>query len=146
MASLDAAPIGVLIRIGLGYLVVPAWSSIIGAGRTAAGWSIIPFLFLVLAMVRLVPGLVRRLPLFSDAVRAIWAERRQLARKADSYQWQKLLWIGLGLLAYSLLSHRSFPALTALTCGCLVSGVLGLGFWRQRSLRLKVAGASKGRV
>ena len=33
----------------------------------------------------------------------LWLERRNIAKQHDSYQWQKLFWIGLGMLPYAFI-------------------------------------------
>jgi hypothetical protein len=63
-------------------------------------------------------------------VRAVWAERRQMAKRFDSYQWQKLLWIGIGLTLRLAWSDRRPAALLALAVACLGAGALGLATWR----------------
>jgi hypothetical protein len=135
LLRLDQLPWAALLRLAVGYLVVPAWSGLTGA--RSSGWSLIPFFLGILIAFRLVPAGLRRLLPFGGSVQATWAERRQLAKRFDSYQWQKLFWIGLGLITYILLSSRQFAALWTLTFVCLVSGSLGLLIWRNRRAQLE---------
>jgi hypothetical protein len=65
----------------------------------------------------------------SETTNAKWAERRQLALRFDSYQWQKLFWLGLGLAVYLLLSGRGPAEALALTVLSLIVGALGLLRW-----------------
>jgi hypothetical protein len=62
--------------------------------------------------------------------RQVWAQRRQLAKRYDSYQWRKLFWIGCGLGQYILVSG-DFQTPRILVCSvCLVTGALGQIRWR----------------
>jgi hypothetical protein len=119
----------------VGYLVVPAWSA--STGGRSADWTVFPFFLAILVALRVVPAVLRKLLPFGGSVQAIWTERRQLAKRFDSYQWQKLFWIGLGLALYTLQSGRRFGALLTLMFICLLTGALGLLFWRHRAAQLK---------
>ncbi len=60
-------------------------------------------LFLALLIgLRVVPAVLRELLPFSAEAKQIWFDRRQIAKRYDSYQWQKLFWVGLGLLPYAV--------------------------------------------
>jgi hypothetical protein len=41
---------------------------------------------------------LRKVLPFSAEAKQIWSDRRQVAKLHDSYQWQKLFWVALGLL------------------------------------------------
>jgi hypothetical protein len=82
-----------------------------------------------------VPAILRKILPFSAAARTVWAERRQMAKRVDSYQWRKLFWIGMGLGLFTLQSGHRFPALLGLTFGCLAAGAIGLATWRYRAAR-----------
>jgi hypothetical protein len=129
LLRVDEFPGAAVFRAVLGYLVVPAWSALID--QSGRQWTLIPFFLGVLLAVRVVPVVLRRILPFSATVRQTWAERRQLTKRFDSYQWQKLLWIGLGLIAYMLVSGRPFASLILLTSFCLVAGASGLWIWRR---------------
>jgi hypothetical protein len=88
-------------------------------------------LFSFLALLRLVPAVIRKAVPFSPAAKSIWGERRGLGKRYDSYQWQKLFWIGIGMLAYSAVSDRYAGAQVALASGCVISGALGWLQWRR---------------
>ena len=49
--------------------------------------------------VKLFAAVARRAVRTSPAVAAHWEWRRNLARYRDSYQWRKLVWFGVGILA-----------------------------------------------
>ena len=69
---------------------------------------------------------------FSDSALAEWAARRRLAKRFDSYQWQKLFWTALGLGLYALVTGYQSRAQLWLTLTCLVSGTLGVVIWSYR--------------
>ena len=65
------------------------------------------FLLAGLFLLRLVPAALRRLLPFSTETQDVWRERRRLGKRYDSYQWRKLLWIGLGISLNVLFSHSA---------------------------------------
>ena len=120
---------GALFRAVVGFALVPAWLWLM---RSAAeGWTLFVFAAGVLATLRVVPGVLRKLLPFGDEVRGLWAARRQLAKRFDSYQWQKLFPIGLGLMAYLLASREHASAAIALALTYVVAGGIGLIVWRR---------------
>jgi hypothetical protein len=121
--------------MALGYLVMPIWSATVRA--QTADWTLFPFFLVMLVSLRVVPALLRNLLSFEGSMQAIWAERRQLAKRFDSYQWQKLFWIGLGLALYAWQSGGRFRPLQVLTFICLLSGAIGLLTWRHRAVQLE---------
>ena len=61
----------------------------------------------------------------------IWAGRRTLAKAWDSYQWQKLFYIGVGLMSfYSVFSGELSVFRVALCLSCVVFGAVGVIQWR----------------
>ena len=129
-----------ILRLLVGYVVVPIWLAV-AVGR-ASEWTLIPWFLGVLAALRLAPVVLRRVIRFTDSARAEWATRRRLAKRFDSYQWQKLFWTGLGLGLYRFVSGYQSRAQLSLTLACLVSGTLGLVIWSYR--RREVANAVPG--
>lgn len=143
LIALDAPPWSVVLRLIAGFLVGPLWLWLSGA-RTF-GWTLFAFFLGVLATFRGVPAVCRKLLPFADPVRAVWADRRQLAKRFDSYQWRKLIWFGSGMLIYSLVSTARSGALLCLIVLCLVAGALGQLMWRLRaSSPTSAIHASKG--
>ena len=128
LVSLDDGVAGALLRVGLGYVTGAAWLFLDGLGTPE--WTVLPFFLAVLIAVRLLPAVIRRASRFSDPVRSVWTERRQLAKRFDSYQWQKLFWIGVGLTLRLGSADRRPLALQALAVACLAAGTLGLATWR----------------
>ena len=64
------------------------------------------------------------------------SKRRKSGRSAailpsehDSYQWQKLFWIGLGLLPYAVIGDGLRNGELVVTSFCLGGGSVGLLFW-----------------
>src|SRR5687767_13045448 len=96
--KLDAPPLNGLLRVVLGLLLLPVYD-LICRGR-CPGWGFILFFVLVLLALRTVPVVFRKILPFSKAAQDIWANRRRWAKLYDSYQWQKLFWIGIGLALY----------------------------------------------
>jgi hypothetical protein len=76
---------------------------------------------------------------FSKEVKGIWAERREIAKRYDSYQWRKLIWFGIGMACYVVLSGTWNVVVVALTAFCVVGGGIGVFVWRKRSAAEKVA-------
>jgi hypothetical protein len=74
--------------------------------------------------------MVRKLLPFSGEVQEVWMKRRQLSKEYDSYQWQKLLWFGIGMAGALSSSEASGGPGYALTGFCLVSGAIGAIFWQ----------------
>jgi hypothetical protein len=81
-------------------------------------------------MLRLVPAVLRKFLSFSDPVRMLWAERRMMAKRYDSYQWQKLFWVSIGLVAYIRWSGQSRTSWMILALTCLSAGAIGMARWR----------------
>jgi hypothetical protein len=89
---------------------------------------------------RVAPAVVRQAVPFGETLRTTWSERRQLAKRFDSYQWQKLLWIGLGMTLFVWQSGRQSTPVVALALFSVVSGAMGLGFWRYHAHRGALCG------
>jgi hypothetical protein len=66
---------------------------------------------------------------FSRETRDIWFQRRQIAKLHDSYQWQKLLWIGIGILVFAATGGGLRAGEQAVMLLCLVGGAAGLLIW-----------------
>ena len=131
LLSVDEGVVGALLRLALGFAVAPVWT--IARREHGTGWSLVLFFVIVLLTLRVAPAVLRKLVPFSGSLQTVWAERRQIAKRFDSYQWQKLFWIGLGLALYAVQSGRPSRALLTLTAACVSSGAIGLAVWRSRS-------------
>jgi hypothetical protein len=117
-------------RVAIGWLTYPALAVVCGEDASAWAW-LFAFLGILFAL-RVVPAFARKVLPFSAATQATWSTRRQLAKRYDSYQWQKLFWIGLGLALFTAHAGGEHAAPIVLASVCLASGGLGLAFWRMR--------------
>lgn len=131
LVRLDERPWDAIHRIVLGAGTIPAVSILF---RALPGLSLVAFFVLMLMALRIVPVIVRKLVPFSKEAQTTWYTRRQLAKDDDSYQWQKLLWIGSGLAAYLVIARETDPIPVALAAACLVSGAAGLVAWRKTTI------------
>ena len=138
--SLENPPWDSLYRAVIGYFVTPACLQLIDG--SASPWKLFVFFLAILLMLRIVPGILRRVLPFSREVKIVWADRRALARRYDSYQWRKLFGLGLGWLIYLLVSGEGRTAAQFMAGGCLVSGALGLVCWHKHSKRLAAQAGS----
>ena len=138
LIAIETSPWDAVQRVAVGFVMLPALQRLWRADPP--GWALVPFLLAVLLMLRLVPAAIRGLLPFSDQVRRVWFERRQIAKRYDSYQWKKLFWIGLGLASYTALSGQFTPSRIAVSAICLLSGALGLARWRTVAPRRTATG------
>jgi hypothetical protein len=129
LLGLDTPPWSGILRLGLGLFVLPAFHRI--CGRDGSIWELLILLAGLLLALRLVPAILRKLFPFSREARAAWAERRLLGRRFDSYLWQKLFWIGMGLLLYAMTPGERRLDELVLAFVCVVAGALGLVAWRR---------------
>ena len=129
----DAPPFDAIYRVAVGFAFLPAVSAL--TGQPLGPGPLVAAFVVLLAGLRVVPAVLRKLLPFSPAALSAWTHRRQIAKRYDSYQWQKLLWIGLGLLAYIAAARVFAAAVIALTVACIVAGALGLITWRARRPR-----------
>lgn len=130
LVALDGRPWDALCRIALGLAIVPVLSRFYEGN---SDWAPALFLLSVLFALRLVPAVLRKLIGFSPAAQAVWSERRLRAKHYDSYQWQKLFWIGIGLSAYLVSAGDVSAGKLALAVVCLAAGGAGLMVWRSRT-------------
>jgi hypothetical protein len=129
LVDLDSSPWSAISRVALGLTILPIFRQLTGSSDRIWLYAIL-FLGLLLAL-RMVPAVLRHALPFSDEAKTIWAERRQIAKQYDSYQWQKLFWMGLGLLPYAFLGNGPRPNEIILTLFCLIGGSAGLLVWRR---------------
>ena len=140
LVRLDRDPWGALYRFAVGMLTFNAWDR---WGTRAATWLLLPFLAVALLLLRVAPAICRAVLPFSNRAREIWLYQRNIGRFYDSYQWQKLFWIGLGMAVQLGLAWRlntsgvQHPLKIWLAAGCLLSGASGMiiyrGIIRKRS-------------
>src|SRR5436190_15309176 len=79
----------------IGFLLVPLvrWSRYDDGSVSR----LVVSLLATLVALRVVPAVFRKVVPFSADLQAEWFHRRRIAKRYDSYQWRKLLWIGVGL-------------------------------------------------
>jgi hypothetical protein len=129
LVDLDSAPWGAIARVALGLGMLPAFRTLTGGNDRAL---IVVVLFVgLLVSLRVVPAVLRHTLPFSAEAKTIWAERRNIAKQYDSYQWQKLFWIGLGMLPYAVVGGGLRSGELAVLLFCLVGGGAGLLLWRR---------------
>jgi hypothetical protein len=129
LIGLDSWPWSAISRMALGLSILPIFRAL-AADRDSV-WTFSALFIGLLVLLRVVPAVLRRVLPFSGEAKKLWAERRNIAKRHDSYQWQKLFWIGLGLLPYALISDGLRNGELAVTLFCLIGGSAGLLFWRR---------------
>jgi hypothetical protein len=130
LVNLERHPWDALYRVAMGFGMLPLYDLLIGEGHS--GWWLLAVFLGFLAALRTVPAVVRKLCAFSDAAQQEWHARRQTAKHYDSYQWQKLLWIGSGLGLFILLSSNVSAPRVVLAVWCIASGAAGFVAWCRR--------------
>jgi hypothetical protein len=148
LLAIDDDALGALYRVAIGFATLPAMSLLLGSD--VSDWIVVPFLLSIFLLLRIVPAVIRKLVPFSDAVQEAWAVRRRLAKQYDSYQWRKLMWIGIGLALYTAVSGQFSVSRIVVCSACLLAGVVGMVRWRAvcadgehaRLAREKAAGAA----
>jgi len=129
-------PWSALWRAGIGFVMLQLFFSFFGSAHN--GWNLILWFLSLLLALRLIPAVVRKILPFSPATKAVWLKQRQLAKRFDSYQWQKVFWLGIGFASYMVLSGELSAMGWALTVCCLISGAIGSFIWRRRAAAVEV--------
>jgi hypothetical protein len=129
LVDLDSGPPGAVCRVALGLCIPPVLRALSG-GRDRI-WIDLVLFFALLIGLRVIPAVLRKVLPFSAEAKQIWSDRRQIAKRHDSYQWQKLLWVGLGLLPYAVAGGGLKMGEMVLTAICLIGGGAGLLIWRR---------------
>ncbi len=129
LVGIDSWPWSAIYRVAIGLGIPPVFRALLG--DRASVWLFLAAFVGLLVALRVVPLVLRRVLPFSAEVKQVWLERRLLARFNDSYQWQKLFWIGLGLLPYVVTDGGARKGELLVTVVCLIAGGLGLLLWRR---------------
>jgi hypothetical protein len=129
LINLERWPWSGISRVALGLCIPPVFDALSG-GRDGVSTYLALFIGLLVAL-RAIPLVLRRTLPFSAEAKQMWAERRYIAKQYDSYQWQKLFWIGLGLLPYAVVGDGLRNGELVVTLICLTGGSAGLLFWRR---------------
>jgi hypothetical protein len=128
LLRLDEGALGAMYRVLIGFITIPMMRLLLGSD--GSDWTLVPFLLLVLLLLRLALAVVRKVVSFSAEVREAWSARRRTAKLYDSYQWRKLVWIGAGLALYVVISGQYGPMQIALSMLCLFTGAGATLKWR----------------
>ncbi|MCW5704272.1 MAG: hypothetical protein AB7I42_13270 [Bradyrhizobium sp.] len=139
LVKLDDGPSSAVSRVALGFCIPLVLRALTG-GQDHIWTSLALFLGLLIAL-RVIPAVLRMLLPFSAEAKGIWLQRRQIAKRHDSYQWQKLFWMGIGLLAFAAIGGGLRTGELAVTLVCLVGGSAGMMFWRRSGAVQVPAGA-----
>jgi len=127
LLALDASPLDAIWRIAVGIAVFPFTDLLFKKRDSIATY--MAGLLIVLLLTRLLPLFIRKIIPFPTSIKQAWFNRRNTGKNYDSFQWKKLLWIGVGMLFYLVFSGfwgiaRVFP-----TAVCLISGAIGIYRW-----------------
>ena len=129
LVDLDSGPSSAVSRVALGLCIPPLFRAL--SGDADRIWIDLALFLALLIGLRVGPAVLRKLLPFSTEAKQIWLDRRQIAKKHDSYQWQKLLWVGLGMLPYAAVGSGLRTGEWVLTAICLIGGGAGLLIWRR---------------
>lgn len=128
LVGLDTWPWSAIGRVLIG-LCAPLLAHV-ALGVHNPVWVFPTFFLGILIALRVVPALIRFSLPFSSEAKKIWAQRRALAKRYDSYQWQKLLWFGLGLLPLVAGAGEARSGEIVVLVFCLIGGTAGLLIWQ----------------
>jgi hypothetical protein len=128
---IDQPPWSNLFRIAIGYVLpfVHRWGTSSETGSVFILWFIGTLISL-----RVIPAVFRKLFPLSGEVKRAWMERRTLTKVYDSYQWKKLVWFGIGLMAYVFSSANLDTPISVVAIFCLLGGGIGAFFWKKRTV------------
>lgn len=138
--NLDTWPWSAIWRIAFGFAIPPVFGALSG-GRDRI-WITLALFVSLLLLLRLLPVVLRRVLPFSREAKDAWAERRNISKQQDSYQWQKLFWIGVGLSPHAVIGSGLSDGELVLTLICLICGGAGLLFWMARHRASRDVGVS----
>jgi len=114
----------------IGFVLIPVVRQL--PYDDGSGWPLVASLLAMLVGLRVIPAAVRKVVPFSAQLQAEWFNRRRTAKRYDSYQWRKLLWVGVGLGLYLIVFERPMgAAAAALALGCVICGSAGTVAWRR---------------
>jgi hypothetical protein len=144
LIEIDRLYVGALYRIVIGFLLIPVLS-LMGL-HVRSVWTLSLGLLVVLISLRIVPAVARKLLPLSSAAKAVWFERRQIAKRYDSYQWQKLFFVGLGLAGYTLVSAEWLFSRLFVSGFCVVFGAVGLARWYSHRTAVRISLVHKNAI
>ena len=142
LIAIDRRPLDAVLRVLLGFACIPILSLLRQDIRSA--WVLTIGLLVLMLSLRIVPVFLRRLLPWSPKVKAVWDERRQIAKRHDSFQWQKLFFVGLGLACYLLVSQKLLTSAISVTGFCVLFGAIGLVRWYTQFNKVRTTVVNKG--
>jgi len=137
LINLDNWPWSAIHRVALGLAIPPVFRALSGSRDSV--WISLGLFIGLLVLLRLGPAVLRHALPFSVEAKQMWAARRNIAKLHDSYQWQKLFWIGLGLLPYAIIGDGLRHGELAVTLICLIGGSAGLFFWHRADAEISAS-------
>lgn len=126
---IDEQPLIMIARFGFGGLIIPILTFLSPGARE--DWRLILFFVMMLFALRVVPAVLRHALPFSNETQARWWKLRVYAKQFDSYQWRKLLAIGLGMGTYIAFTGAVGRDEIFLAASCIVAGLCGEIVWRR---------------
>lgn len=129
LVKLDSGAWSAAYRMVLGFCI-PEVLRLLSGGRDQV-WLSLALLMGLLVALRVGPAILRMILPFSREAKDIWFQRRQIAKLHDSYQWQKLFWFGLGILAFAAAGGGLRAGEQVVMLLCLVGGATGLLIWHR---------------
>ena len=127
LVGIDSDPWSAIYRGAIGFAIPPVFR-VLSGGRDSVWITAALFLALLVGL-RVGPAVLRRLLRFSAEAKQIWARRRALAKEYDSYAWQKLFWIGVGMLVFGVVGGGLQQGELAVMLLCLIGGGAGQVVW-----------------
>jgi len=141
LVSLTMPPWCAVYLFPAGFSIFPIHRLFFG-GRSGPTLGVV--FFGVLLMLRFGPAVVRRFLPVSKEVQTGWFRNRMLAKRYDLYQWQKLLWVGLGVLGYAAVFRGLRGTPMVLAAVCLIAGGIAAIAWREKRLAMQAGRLSPG--
>jgi hypothetical protein len=131
LINLDSGVWSAVFRATLGLAIPPVFRVLLGGHDSV--WIFSALFAALLVSLRVGPAVLRHVLPFSPEAKEIWAERSFLAKRYDSYQWQKLFWFGLGMLPHVVIAGGTHAGELVATIFCLAGGSIGLAIWQRVS-------------
>lgn len=131
IGSIDEMPALLVCRAAVGYCIPIVFEALFPR-QPRGGRFVVVFLGTLLAL-RIGAGVVRRLLPFPASLKRLWAERRVLAGRYDSFQWRKAAGLGLGLGAQLIVSGNQETVPWVLAVVFMVGGLIAWWRWRGHS-------------
>lgn len=127
--QLDVGVFGAAYRTVFGFMLLPVYEFLVGPGGPV--YAFVAFLLMALFLLKLSISILRKPVRMSPVLREALDVRRRTAKYYDSFQWRKLLWIGIGLTAYILLMGPYPIGYLLVAFFCIAGGAAGTVIWRR---------------